>query len=247
MLIGVELAKLVVMDSEKKSFSNFQFIFLSVAILIPTALLIFRNQHYFNSHWLDKLQSTSEYYHELLYDTQNHNIEIINKLAEIDPSVLEVHVKTDEIEEYIEVLKTELINESNGINSKTKDLADKYNIEGTQHYLIGERGVKGKAYELELKLNDYASFMSKISGSDFPAIALDGEHDTKIFHGEGDHSSEDFVTLNFGKCNLVVSIAVLTELQLKVISYEQQFIHMEVIKYFLRDIKKSDSTITPIL
>ncbi len=230
------------MDVEKKSFSNFQFIFLSVAVLIPTALLIFRNQHYFNSHWLDKLQSTAEYYHELLYDMQSHNIKIISKLAEVDPSILEVHVKTDELEEFIEMLKTELINESNGINPETKTLADKYNIEGTQHYLIGEKGKKGKAYELELKLNEYASYLTSISGTVFSPLALDGQHHTNIFHGEGDHSNEDFVQLNFGKCNLVESLAVLTELQLKVISYEQRYINMEVVKYFFKDKEHIDST-----
>lgn len=221
------------MDAEKK-FSNFQFVFLSIIILIPTALLIFKNQHYFNSHWLDKLQSTAEYYHELLYDIQKDNVHLVNKLKERDPAVLVVHKRTDEIEEFIENLKTDLINESNGINEKTKDLADKHNIEGTQHFLVGE-GEKGRAYELETKLNEYSQFLTETSGKEFAPIALDGAHDTEIFHGEGDHSEEDFVTLNFGQCNLVESLAVLTELQLKVVSYEQQYINGEIVKFFLED------------
>lgn len=228
------------MSSEKKSFSNFQFIFLSIAILIPTALLIFRNQHYFNSHWLEKLQSTSEYYHELLYTTQKHNVDIVNKLAEQDHSVLEVHAKTDELEEFIEQLKADLINESNGMTSDHSDLADKYNIEGTLRYLVGIGGKQGKAYELGYKLNEYANFLTELSGEKYEDIALDGAHDN-LYHGEGNHKKEDFVQLNFAKCNLVESLAVLTELQLKVVSYEQHYINSEIVKLFLSESAKPDA------
>lgn len=231
MLIGAELAKLIFMNTNQKSFSNFQFVFLSVAILIPTALLIFRNQHYFNSHWLNKLQSTAEYYQELLHDIQLHNNDIITKLAVIDPKILEVHSKTNELEEFIEVLKRNLVDASGGVDSHKKDIIDKFNLEGTQSFLIGENNHKGEAYKLELKLNDYADYLSRLSGNPFPPIALDGKSDTKIFHGDGDQSNKDFVELNFGNCNVIESLAVLTELQLKIVSYEQQYIQMQVVKY----------------
>lgn len=220
--------------SSNKNFSNFQFVFLSIAILIPTALLIFRNQHYFNSHWLEKLQSTSEYYHELLYQAQKHNVDIVNRLAEQDPDVLEVHAKTDELEEFIEQLKADLINASNGMNDQQNDLADKYNIEGTLRFIIGTGGKQGKGYELEYKLNEYVDFLSKISGEKYEKIALDGSHDS-VYHGEGNHDKEDFVQLNFGKCNLVESLAVLTEIQMKVISYEQLYLDSELVKLFLTE------------
>lgn len=227
-------------SEQKRNFSNFQFIFLSVAILIPTALLIFRNQHYFNSHWLEKLQSTSEYYHELLYTTQKHNVDIVNRLAEQDHSVLEVHAKTDDLEEFIEQMKADLINESNGLNDQHTDLADKYNLEGTLKYIVGIGGVQGQGYVLEGRLNEYSDFLTGLSGERYEKIALDGAHD-KLYHGEGDHTEEDFVQLNFGKCNLVESLAVLTELQLKVVSYEQHYINSEIVKLFLSESAHPDA------
>lgn len=143
----------------------------------------------------------------------------------------ELRAKTKEVYDYIESTKNELIKFTDGYEEDGSFKGAKEEDKVAQ-LMVGTAGSKSpanKGNQLKAKINDYVVYLNSlaaskvgkltISSKKFDKIALDGSEDP-VFKKDPDQRAKNFVELNFEHTPMVAAMAVMTELQSRVLSYE---------------------------
>ncbi|MGB3616844.1 MAG: gliding motility protein GldM [Catalinimonas sp.] len=118
-------------------------------------------------------------------------------------------------------IKRDLILKTGDVDPETGEMKGAKDEDITAQVMVGGGNSKnGRAYELQQKLNEYAKYVSDLSSErDFPLLALDAKDDP-ITENDPDQKRKDFAELNFAQTPMVAALAVLTDKQNKVATYE---------------------------
>ena len=130
----------------------------------------------------------------------------------------EVRAKTTEIINYIEGLRTDMINKAGGTNPADGSYKDPSAEDAVATYMIGANKGKGKAYELKDRLNKYANDM-RVYNPGIPQLAIDAKDDP-IAKKDPNQRSKDFAELNFEATPLTAALAVLAQKETEILKYE---------------------------
>jgi gliding motility-associated protein GldM len=129
-----------------------------------------------------------------------------------------LHQQTKELIGYMESLKKDLIQEAGGfdVSGNLKGANEETAVEV---YMLGSDLKKGKAYELKARLNDYVKMVNHDFNKSYTLLALDGkEH--HMYKNNPEHKNKDFAQLNFGQTPLAAALAVISEIETKVVATE---------------------------
>jgi gliding motility-associated protein GldM len=134
-----------------------------------------------------------------------------------------VRATTTKLLEYIEGLKDELEVESGGVDEHGFYLGAKVE-DIVQVKFIGPNK-KGKGYELRDKLNEYVVFLESmaLNPKDYPPFALDGAHDP-LFKHIPEQREKDFAQLTFENTPMVAAMAVLSEMESRIVQMESEIL-----------------------
>ncbi|MBC7450349.1 MAG: gliding motility protein GldM [Cytophagales bacterium] len=154
------------------------------------------------------------------------------KLAE---QAQQLHARSQEILSFMETLKTEMISKTGGFDEDGNLKGAKEETE-VEVYMLGSSEGKGKAYELQKKLQEYVSFVQTSTGQKFPSLALDAKDDP-LFQNNADQKNKDFAQLNFAQTPLVAAMAVISDLQSKVANMESNVMNEYQAKVGITDMK----------
>ncbi|MFN8417216.1 MAG: gliding motility protein GldM [Cytophagaceae bacterium] len=136
---------------------------------------------------------------------------------------------------YMNQLKQEMIDASGG---KEEDGTLKGAKEETaiEVMMVGASPKTGKAYELQKRLNDYAAFVQSVTGKPVPKLAMDGKEDP-LYQNNTEQKNKDFAQLNFAQTPLVAAMAVVSELETRVVSIERDAVNDMMARVGLEDFK----------
>ncbi len=135
---------------------------------------------------------------------------------------------TAETLDYINKLRTELIESSGGVekDEATGQVVSYVGAKEEQkvvEIMVGPEGSKkGKAYDLQKKLNGYAQELSNLVGPKtlpFTPIALDAKDDP-MFAKDKEQNKKDFAELNFAQTPMVAALAVLSTKEAEMLKLE---------------------------
>jgi len=138
------------------------------------------------------------------------------KDQQVVASASEVRAKTAEMVDYIHSLRELIIVKSGGREGEGYKNANEE--EAIAVNMIGGKR-NGKAYELEKKLNDYATFMKKYNPNIPAKLALGGSEDPTA-RKDPDQRKKDFAQLNFEATPLVAALAVMAQKETEILKYE---------------------------
>ena len=130
--------------------------------------------------------------------------------------------QTNEILVYIDGLKKQLIDKTGGYDKEGgfKGANEETEVEVM---MIGANVNTGKAYELKKRLDDYVSNLNKTTGSKFSYLALDAKEDS-VLRNNSEHKNKDFAQLNFGQTPMVAALAVLSEIESRIVNMENSIL-----------------------
>lgn len=162
----------------------------------------------------------------------------INKVQNIKQSVVErgnverevklaaqtekLHQETTLLLSYMDSLKKKLIEDAGGRDEKG-NLKGANEETAVEVYMLGSDLQKGKAYELKARLGDYISSVNKQFGKAYPIMAPDGIENNLYKHNP-EHKNKDFAQLNFGQTPLAAALAVLSEIETKIVAIENDIL-----------------------
>jgi len=139
----------------------------------------------------------------------------------------EVRKETEAMLSYIETIKTDLVTKTGGVDEGHGGLYTGAKEEGlVEETMIGASS-NGKGYELKAKLEAYYNKLvalavtaaPKFDKSQLQPLAYDGK-DHPLFKNDHNQSIKDYANLTFGQTPMVAAMAVLSETQNKIASYE---------------------------
>lgn len=139
----------------------------------------------------------------------------------------EVRTQTAEVIKYMDDIRKMLIDGTGGKDEdgtyKGAKEEEKVAIE-----MVGNEGRKGRAYELQTKLNDYADYLTKVGQSltqenrvTVKRFAVDAK-DHPLFAKDPDQRNKNFAELNFAHTPLVAALAVLSQQKSMVLKHENE-------------------------
>lgn len=167
---------------------------------------------------------------------QKRNIEAIEQLKEAvkkrnnqatDLDILakseNIHKSSKEIIDYIEGIKQNLIKVTGGFDDHHQYVGAKEETK-VEVELVGPEGKKnGKGYELKKKLDSfYDDFIKVIPANvqgQFSKLAMNGSEDP-MFKDNPEQKKKDYVELNFAQTPMCAVMAVLTDKQNQIATYE---------------------------
>jgi len=141
----------------------------------------------------------------------------------LDKAML-VRTETSKVLKTIKDLREEMITITEG---KEEDGSYKGAKEEEKivHLMVGAEGSKkGKGYDLQKQLNDYAQEVSNIVGPTvlpYKPLALDAKDDP-MFAKDKEQNRKDFPTLNFAETPMIAAMAVLSTKQAEVLNLESR-------------------------
>ncbi|SDL75798.1 gliding motility-associated protein GldM [Catalinimonas alkaloidigena] len=146
--------------------------------------------------------------------------------------------------EEMEGIKAELITMTGGEATEGVGYNGAKNEDEVAQLMIGPGDTKkGKAYELKSKLNQYTEFLNGLVQQHnlrgiqaFSPLALDAKEDP-ITKKDKEQKSKDFAQLNFESTPMVAALAVLTDKQSKVATYEATVLNALAAEVGATDIK----------
>jgi gliding motility-associated protein GldM len=150
-----------------------------------------------------------------------------NRLKELS---VEVSTRSGQLIKYIEVLKSDLIERSGGIdkNGSMKGLKD---IKAASEMFIGDSSGTKEGNELIGQLDEYITFINEAyneinrdstrqqEGDYFSKMTLSGAEDP-IFENIPDLKNKTWLELQFDHTPMIAALALLTERQWKIRAYE---------------------------
>lgn len=137
---------------------------------------------------------------------------------------------------YIDKIKKTLIHKAGGgIDPRTGNVKNPKEETKVETYMLGADKGKGKAYELEKKLNAYVTHLyeefSDLAGIEKPndmekegvfALLAVGNKNNPLYQHDPIQRTKDFAQANFAQTPVVAALAVLTQKQNELIRYEQE-------------------------
>jgi gliding motility-associated protein GldM len=162
------------------------------------------------------------------------------------PLSIEVRKSTQELYNYIESLKNELIVLSNAKDEKGSFLTGSLkNTEATGNLFANQ----GKGEELKSKLNEYPKIIEKLLkqgdiNQSFEPIAKDAA-EIPLFANDMEARNKSFVTLNFVKSPVGAVLAILTQFQNAILNIESEALGL-MVQQMGGTIYKADSTFAQI-
>jgi gliding motility-associated protein GldM len=130
----------------------------------------------------------------------------------------QLHKQTQALIGYMETLKKELIEQAGGRDDEGKLKAANEET-AVEVYMLGSDLQKGKAYELKARLNDYVVQLNTNFKKSYGLMAPDGK-DHSLYKNNPEHRNKDFAQLNFGQTPLAAALAVISEIETKVLTTE---------------------------
>jgi gliding motility-associated protein GldM len=143
--------------------------------------------------------------------------------------------RSKEILAFMETIKTEMISKTGGYDEDGNLKGAKEETE-VEVYMLGSSEGKGKAYELQKKLNDYLAFVNATTHSSFPKLALDAKDDP-LYKKNADQKNKDFAQVNFAQTPLVAAMAVISDLESKVAGMESNLMNQYLSQVGRKDFK----------
>ncbi|MFN8354678.1 MAG: gliding motility protein GldM [Spirosomataceae bacterium] len=131
-------------------------------------------------------------------------------------------------------LKEELITASGG-RDEQGNFKNPKEEEKVAFLMVGP-SKNGKAYALKTQLNSFVSELSKVAGTNFPLLALDGKEDP-VASKSTEQRSKDFAQLNFEQTPLPAALAVLSQKESEIRRYEGETLDALASKVGAKDIK----------
>jgi gliding motility-associated protein GldM len=132
-----------------------------------------------------------------------------------------VRTKTSEMIAYMDGLREQLIKEAGGKNEETGGYNNPENNERVNMLMIGGPGKGGKGYELEKKLNEYASFLRQYNENAPAKLAMSGKEDPRV-QGNKEQKKKDFAEINFSETPIVAALATIAHMESEVLKYESE-------------------------
>jgi len=129
-----------------------------------------------------------------------------------------LHKETIELITYMESLKKNLVEQAGGKDDEGK-LRGANEETAVEVYMLGSDLQKGKAYELKARLNDYVKSVNQDFKKSYSLMAADGK-DNNLYKNSSEHKNKDFAQLNFGQTPLAAALAVISEIETKVVAME---------------------------
>lgn len=136
------------------------------------------------------------------------DLKVLNKAKE-------VRSKTDALVTYMNQLKEEIVERTGGRDPETKMLVGAKDMDEIATMMI--RNKKGE--ELQVKLNEYTTWLSNFTGKQFPAVALDGKEDP-YWSQIPNQRSKNFSQLMFESVPTAGGLASLSQLEGLILDYE---------------------------
>ena len=133
-----------------------------------------------------------------------------------------LHLETALLLDYMNSLKRTLIQDAGGRDEEG-------NLKGANEetvvevYMLGSDLQKGKAYELKSRLSDYIQSVNKQFGKSYANLAQDGR-ENNLYKNSTEHKNKDFAQLNFGQTPLAAALAVLSEIETKIVAIENDIL-----------------------
>jgi gliding motility-associated protein GldM len=131
----------------------------------------------------------------------------------------EVRAQTAQLVQYIHGLREELQTRTGGTdeagnykNPEANEIVNELMLGGTK---------KGKGYELEAKLNQYAGFLRQYNPRVPEKIAVSGSEDPRVAKNK-DQRKKNFAQLNFEETPMVAALATLAQKESEVLKYEAE-------------------------
>lgn len=134
----------------------------------------------------------------------------------------EVRTRTNELVTFMRGLRDLLIEKSGGMGQEGEKYKNASEEEAIVRAMVGGPNKDGKGYELEKKLNDYATYLRslKIEGVEIPTkLALSGKEDPTASK-DPNQKNKDFSQLSFENTPLVAGLAVLAQKEAEVLKHE---------------------------
>jgi gliding motility-associated protein GldM len=146
-----------------------------------------------------------------------------------------LHKETIDLLSYMESLKKNLIEKAGGKDEEGK-LKGANEETAVEVYMLGSDMQKGKAYELKARLNDYVKSVNQDFKKSYGLMAPDGR-DNNLYKQSAEHKNKDFAQLNFGQTPLAAALAVISEIETKVVATENALLTETLGKLGIKDFK----------
>ena len=156
-----------------------------------------------------------------------------NRAADVEILTIakEVREKTNQIIGEMDEIKAELIETTGGLNDSGTPVGID-NEEKVANLMVNQK----KGLELKDKLNEYAAFLSQVTGEEFKPLALDAaEH--PAFMDNPNQNKKPFSELYFAQTPMSASLATITQMQTELIGYETQALNSLARKVGAADLK----------
>lgn len=127
----------------------------------------------------------------------------------------EVREKTNGIISYMNQLKDEIVQYSGGKDEEDRLVGAK-DMDKIATYMIRQK----RGEELELKLNEYTTWLSQETGKDFPSVALNGKEDP-YWSKFPNQRSKSFSELMFESVPTAGGLASMSQLEGRILDYEE--------------------------
>ncbi len=151
-----------------------------------------------------------------------------------DLAVLEktrqVREKTDEIINYMEALKDSIVIYTGGMDEEG-NLVGARDMDKMATYMIRQK----RGPVLQEKLNEYSTWVSKMAGKEFRALALDGKEDP-YWSKFPNQKDKNFSQLMFEMVPTAAGLASLSQLEGQILDYEEETLSILSKKVGAKDI-----------
>ncbi|WP_192822900.1 gliding motility protein GldM [Rufibacter sp. LB8] len=131
----------------------------------------------------------------------------------------QVSAKTAEMVQYLRGLRKQLEDETGGKDPETGNYKKPEANEVVNVLMIGTGN--GKGYELEKKLNEYATYIRQFNPTVPVKIAMGGKEDPRVANNK-EQRKKDFARLNFEETPMVAALATLAQKESEVLKYEAE-------------------------
>ncbi len=157
---------------------------------------------------------------------------------EVLQKAVKVRELTNQIDNYIASLKSEIVAAGGGFDAETGGVKNPSEEEKVAVLMVGN-AKNGKGYELKNKLNAFVTEIQKYGAPNtkFPALAIDAAEDPILAKSDNITRSKDFSELYFAQTPVPAALAVLSQKQSEVRRLEGEVLDYLASLVGLKEIK----------